>query len=235
MWRMRCITFWTCGPAIPPIGVWAWGRPLPRSSKAAALTPSNRRRSYPCVTGISSRSITIRSILPRSIRCSISAKALGNSNSIPARSANPDFGRRASDSPALRGLGNIGVSVEFGGYMSVRVGPIKLDAEMSQDVADGHHGADLDLHSSLVVYRDKRLTLAPDIVVTWVTARYMKSFFGITQTQSNDVRGCRCSAPGRASRMPRSVCLESMSCRPIGRCWPTPATSACWAMRPQAR
>ncbi|TAL04207.1 MAG: MipA/OmpV family protein [Rhodospirillaceae bacterium] len=98
---------------------------------------------------------------------------------------NLDFGRHASDSPALKGLGNIGVAVELGGYVSVRVGRVKFDAEMSQDIADGHHGADLDLHSSLVLYRNDKLTIAPDIVLTWATARYMKSFFGITQTQSN--------------------------------------------------
>jgi len=98
---------------------------------------------------------------------------------------NLDFGRNEHDAAALRGLGNIGVAVELGGFVRLTTGHATFDAEMSQDVANGHHGATLDLHSSVVIYRGEKLTLAPDIVLTWATARYMKSFFGITQTQSN--------------------------------------------------
>jgi outer membrane protein len=98
---------------------------------------------------------------------------------------NLDFGRSEHDDyQALHGLGNIGTAVEIGGYMSLNLGRLILDAEMSQDIADGHGGADLDLHGALLLYQDAKLTVAPDVTVTWVTARYMKSFFGVTETQS---------------------------------------------------
>jgi outer membrane scaffolding protein for murein synthesis (MipA/OmpV family) len=97
---------------------------------------------------------------------------------------NLDFGRHESDSKDLRGLGNIGMSVEFGGYVSFDFERASIEAEMSQDVANGHHGATLDLHGAIKLYKGEKLMVAPDLVVTWATARYMKSFFGITGTQS---------------------------------------------------
>lgn len=97
---------------------------------------------------------------------------------------NLDFGRHESDSKALRGLGNIGIAVEVGGFVSVDFERATVDAEMSQDIAEGHHGATLDLHGTVKLYRGEKLTIAPDLVVTWATARYMKSFFGITGAQS---------------------------------------------------
>jgi outer membrane scaffolding protein for murein synthesis (MipA/OmpV family) len=74
--------------------------------------------------------------------------------------------------------------VEVGGFVSFKAGPVSLDVRMTQDIANGHHGATLDMTTSLAAYQTRDWTVAPTVVLTWATARYMKSFFGITELQS---------------------------------------------------
>lgn len=97
---------------------------------------------------------------------------------------NFDFGRGESDSPALRGLGNVGFSLELGGYVGFTLGPAKLNLEISQDVLHGHKGAIADLSASFILIERPRFTLGASVLLTWASARYMKSFFGINAVQS---------------------------------------------------
>lgn len=99
-------------------------------------------------------------------------------------SVNLDFGRHESDSLALRGLGNVGFSVEPGAFVSFTLGPAAINLEISQDVARGHKGADADLSANFTLYRNERFAVGSVATLTWVSAAYIKSFFGITGTQS---------------------------------------------------
>jgi outer membrane scaffolding protein for murein synthesis (MipA/OmpV family) len=97
---------------------------------------------------------------------------------------NLDFGRSESDSAALRGLGNVGFGLELGGYVSFKLGPALTYLEISQDVLQGHRGATADLTTTFTVYRNARFAVGTTLDLTWATARYMKSFFGVTGAQA---------------------------------------------------
>ncbi len=94
-----------------------------------------------------------------------------------------DFGRRAFGS-GVRGPGNVGTSVEVGGFASYRYGPARLRLRARHDVANGHGGtvAELDLRSGL--YRNGGLGIAAQVGVSWADKRYMQSLFGVTPAQS---------------------------------------------------
>ena len=97
---------------------------------------------------------------------------------------NLDFGRHESDSLDLRGLGNVGFSVELGAFVSFSLGPAAINLEIGQDVARGHKGADADLSANFTLYRSEKFAVGSVATLTWASAAYMKSFFGITGTQA---------------------------------------------------
>ena len=95
-----------------------------------------------------------------------------------------DFGRDESDSPKLKGLGDVGTSLELGGYVGYRIDTTRLRIRVRQDVIHGHNGflADFDANSTLLV-RGK-WTLSSNGAITWASSNYMNAFYGVTPAQS---------------------------------------------------
>ena len=99
-------------------------------------------------------------------------------------SVNLDFGRSESASRDLRGLGNVGFSLELGGYVSYTTAFAKLELSFGHDVAGGHGGGMVDLNASTTLYRGEAFSVGLNGTLTLATSKYLKSFFGITPAQS---------------------------------------------------
>jgi outer membrane scaffolding protein for murein synthesis (MipA/OmpV family) len=94
-----------------------------------------------------------------------------------------DFGRRPFGS-GVHGAGNVGTSVEVGGFASYSFGPARIRARLRQDIGDGHNGAvaEIDLRSGL--YRHNGFGISAQVGTTWADRQYMQSVFGVTPVQS---------------------------------------------------
>lgn len=99
------------------------------------------------------------------------------------------LGRNVSDNRAvLRGLGDVGPSVELGGFAAYDADPINLRAIVAQDVAGGHKGlvAEFGASYTRAVFGTAAgpwlLIAGPSLTV--VDGQYNQSFFGITPSQS---------------------------------------------------
>lgn len=118
----------------------------------------------------------------------VNAVRLGNFTAGPV--ARVRFGRSVSDNQnILRGLGDIGPSVEVGGFAAYGTGPVRLRAIVAQDVAGGHRGLVAEFGAT---YTRSVLTTAagPWILVagpslTVVNSQYNRSVFGIDASQSS--------------------------------------------------
>ena len=97
---------------------------------------------------------------------------------------NFDFGRSESDSHKLRGLGDVGFSTELGGYVEYAFGATALRLEIGQDVMGGHRGALAELSATTTLFRGERFGVGASAGVTWASAKYLNSFFGVTAAQS---------------------------------------------------
>jgi outer membrane scaffolding protein for murein synthesis (MipA/OmpV family) len=95
-----------------------------------------------------------------------------------------DFGRDESDSPKLRGLGDVGTSFELGGYVGYRAGPYRLRLQFRQDIANGHNGMIVDARASSSLARGANWEISGNMEITWASANYMNAFYGVTPLQS---------------------------------------------------
>jgi outer membrane scaffolding protein for murein synthesis (MipA/OmpV family) len=112
----------------------------------------------------------------------------GNMTGSTQWSAGPiihfDFGRDESDSPKLRGLGNIGTSFELGAYVGYRTGPYKLRLSFRQDVTNGHHGMLVVGQTSANLASGRNWNVSGNMELTWASGAYMSAFYGVTPAQS---------------------------------------------------
>lgn len=95
-----------------------------------------------------------------------------------------DFGRHESDSPDLKGLGDVGASFEMGGFAQYTFGPARVRTTIRQDVANGHKGLVATFDAGMIIYRDTKFRVAAQTGLTWANARNMRSFYGVTRVQS---------------------------------------------------
>jgi MipA family protein len=95
-----------------------------------------------------------------------------------------DFGRSAKNSPNLTGLGNVGTSIELGGFVSYANGPFRYRLRARHDVTSGHSGLVADADVSLAIYRTRTTSVGGKLGTTWVNGKYMNSYFGVTPAQS---------------------------------------------------
>ncbi|MGE4063287.1 MAG: MipA/OmpV family protein [Rhodospirillaceae bacterium] len=106
-----------------------------------------------------------------------------------------DFGRDEGDSPDLIGLGDVDTSLEFGAFVAYTQGRMRLRARARHDVISGHGGGTLRLDAAYTVFRAAPVALGVNAYSTWATAKYMRSYFGITPPQSA-ASGLPVFAPG---------------------------------------
>eukprot|EP01037_Dinobryon_pediforme_P010979 gene10979-11060_t len=96
--------------------------------------------------------------------------------------------KESDDRRALHGLGNVGTSVELGGFVGYTIGDFEARVIVGQDVAGGHKGlvGELNATYSTAVFGT---SAGPWIVATGpsltiVDSRYNRSYFGVDAKQS---------------------------------------------------
>ena len=116
-------------------------------------------------------------------------KVFGEDSAVEGRLSlgpvvNLDFGRSEKDSTKLKGLGNIGMSVELGAFVEFAAEEATFHVEVGQDVAQGHKGAVMEFTVTRSLYHGDKLVVGANGVMTLATANYMNTFFGVNAAQS---------------------------------------------------
>jgi MipA family protein len=95
-----------------------------------------------------------------------------------------DLGRNENRSPALTGMGDVGVRPEFGGFFNYAVAPtFALTSSMRYGSAGGD-GLLLDLGAAQSFNLAPQWRLAIGAATTYANSRYMQTYFGVDSPQS---------------------------------------------------
>lgn len=95
-----------------------------------------------------------------------------------------NFGRDEDDSIDLKGMGNVGTSIELGAFVSFLLPNDRFRARLRQDVIGGHKGATLQLDYTHTFIRAQRISLSGSLGLNGGSAAYMKTFFGVNPVQA---------------------------------------------------
>lgn len=96
-----------------------------------------------------------------------------------------DIGRKRFDAPDLRAIPSIGLTPEIGGFASYTLGPARVRVNARTAVSDaGHGGSTVELNLRSGLYQNGGFGLAAEVEATWVSAHYMRSFYGVTPAQA---------------------------------------------------
>ncbi|MGY4395504.1 outer membrane protein [Sphingomonas sp. UYAg733] len=87
-------------------------------------------------------------------------------------------------SKALRGLGNVGTSVEAGAAAKLAIDPAWIRISGGKDVADGHDGTVVQAELGVGFDLAPRLGVSVAARTTWADRTYMNAFFGVTAAQA---------------------------------------------------
>lgn len=95
-----------------------------------------------------------------------------------------NFGRSEDDSVDLKGMGDVGTSIELGAFISFLLPNDRFRARLRQDIAGGHKGATLQLDYTHTFIRGQRVSLSGTLGLDGGSAAYMKTFFGVNPLQA---------------------------------------------------
>ena len=96
-----------------------------------------------------------------------------------------DFGRKASDSSALNGMGDVDAKAEAGVFLNYAVAPtVILTSSLRAGSAQDSNGALLDLGAVYSVAVAPQWRVATGVATTVANASYLQSYFGVTAAQS---------------------------------------------------
>ncbi len=95
-------------------------------------------------------------------------------------------GRRdQDDNPALQGLGDVGTTFEFGGFVSTTfLDRFSAKARVRHGLKTGHRGTVIDGTLTTLIFRTDALSLATAGQARWVGERYADAYFSVTPEQS---------------------------------------------------
>lgn len=94
------------------------------------------------------------------------------------------FGRDQDDNDALRGMGDVGGTVEGGGFLRWQEGGWVVVVNAAQGLnGGGHRGATVFASLGYGGRLSERWLFSLGPSITWASENYMQSFFGITPTQ----------------------------------------------------
>lgn len=95
-------------------------------------------------------------------------------------------GRRDQDeNPALRGLGDVGTTFEFGGFVATTFADrFAAKAKIRHGLKTGHRGTVIDGTLTALVFRTDAFSMSTAAQMTWVGNRFADAFFTVTPEQS---------------------------------------------------
>ena len=96
-------------------------------------------------------------------------------------------GRRESEDPRLRGLGNIDPSVLGGVFLDVPLGPISFRIDTQSDLS-GETGTFVNIGLGAGIPITERLSLGASAFATWADADHMAAYFSVTRRQAQRSR-----------------------------------------------
>jgi outer membrane scaffolding protein for murein synthesis (MipA/OmpV family) len=95
------------------------------------------------------------------------------------------FGRDQDDNDALKGLGDVGATVEAGFFANYRINGFNFGVKGGQGLnGGGHRGAEVRADASYNGRLAERWLFSLGPSITWASDNYMDSFFGVNQTQA---------------------------------------------------
>ena len=94
-----------------------------------------------------------------------------------------DLGRNDDDDARLRGLGDVAFTPEFKAFAETVLFPVTLRADVRRGLG-GHDGWIGDLSAYLPVVANDRLAVLVGPSLTFADGRWMRSYFGVDDTQS---------------------------------------------------
>jgi outer membrane scaffolding protein for murein synthesis (MipA/OmpV family) len=115
---------------------------------------------------------------------SLSVAAISTSHVKAGPTASYEFGRDHDENKALKHLGNVGDSVELGGFITTTFDNWSVDLRLAQDVANGHGGAIGQLSTSYTLPISEKLSVTATASSSWASRHYMRSYFGISDRQA---------------------------------------------------
>jgi outer membrane scaffolding protein for murein synthesis (MipA/OmpV family) len=95
-----------------------------------------------------------------------------------------NFGRGEDDAPSLRGLGDIGTSVELGAFVGYNADPWRFRARIRRDVASAHSGWLIDAEANVSVIENTKFFVRANAQVAWADRNFMNTYYGVTPVQS---------------------------------------------------
>jgi MipA family protein len=98
--------------------------------------------------------------------------------------ATVDLGRNENRSPALTGMGDVGVRPEFGGFLNYAVAPTFVLASSLRYGSAGGDGLLLDLGAVQSFSLAPQWRLAIGAAATYANSRYIQTYFGVDFPQS---------------------------------------------------
>ena len=93
--------------------------------------------------------------------------------------------RQEQDNPALVGLGDIGHTLEVGGFAATTfVDRFLVRFKVRKGVVGGHDGLIVDAAGTMLLFRYGRLSTSVSANASWIGQRYADTYFSVTPTQS---------------------------------------------------
>ncbi len=100
-------------------------------------------------------------------------------------------GRRDQDeNPALFGLGDVGTTFEFGGFVATTfLDRFAINAKARHGLKTGHRGTVVEGNFTALLFRAGPVSMSSSAQATWVGNRYADAYFSVTPEQSARSRG----------------------------------------------
>ena len=99
--------------------------------------------------------------------------------------ATVDFGRKESRSSALKGMGDVDVRPELGGFFNYAVTPaLALTSTLRYGSGNDHNGLLVDLGAAYTTVLAPQWRLGFGVAGTYANAKYLQSYFGVTPLQA---------------------------------------------------
>ncbi len=93
--------------------------------------------------------------------------------------------RKESDNPALMGLGDVGETFEFGGFVATTfLDRFSFKAKARHGLKTGHRGTIVDGNLTALLFKAGPISLSTSAQASWVGDKYADAYFSVTPAQA---------------------------------------------------